>query len=86
MSRLFSSHSPFQIESTIFHGCSHTRTLAGDPAKPSNLCSKVKVSESQIAVPLLLFVRCDSAMNGEPPLDSWMMEALCREVRGGGRG
>jgi hypothetical protein len=57
MSRLSSSLSPFlTIESSVFNGRSHTRTVAGKPAKPGNLWSRVTVSGSQIAVPLLLLV------------------------------
>jgi hypothetical protein len=51
-------------QSKVSNGRSHAHNLADKPAKPSNLWSKVKVFGSQIAVPLLLYVRRNSAEIG----------------------
>src|SRR5258705_11366778 len=53
VSSFFITFSFLTIESSVFNGRSHTRTVAGKPAKRGNLWSRVTVSGSQIAVPLV---------------------------------
>src|SRR4029077_17922218 len=50
----------FRIKSKVSNGRSHTRILAGKPAKPINSWSRGTATGSQLAVPLLLSVRRNS--------------------------